>query len=194
MAVPFFIGVFLVPTFGYIIDKIGQRSYLAVSSAIFGFIVFVMFFLLPPLIPLIALGFTYSLFASVIWPSIAIVCDKQHTGLAFGLSTSLQNAGLAFFPVIVAALLTHYNNDYSVALLFFLTMMGISIFLCILLINEDKKLGGILNNVKFDEEQLKLQKEKLDNEAINYKADNESKATRLPSSEDEEKVLISREN
>ena len=113
MAVPFFMSIFFVPCFGYLIDKLGKRSWLALISSISGFCVFVLFYFVNPLIPLVLLGLTYSLFASVIWPSIAIVCKKEMAGLAFGLSTSLQNGGLALFPVIVAAILSSSGNNYK---------------------------------------------------------------------------------
>lgn len=158
MAIPFFMGIFFVPLFGYILDKVGKRAYFALLSAILGFLCFIMFYFLPPIIPLITLGMTYSLFASVIWPSIAIVTKKEYAGLAFGISTSFQNAGLALFPVIVATILTNTNNNYYISLGFFLLMMGISFLMCILLILEDKKQNNILNN---------LGAEEMDNKDIN---------------------------
>ena len=112
MSIPFIIGIFFVPLFGYLIDKFGKRAHLSLLSAILGLFCFFLFITITPLIPLIILGLTYSLFASVIWPSIAIVTTKEMAGLAFGISTSIQNAGLALFPVIVAYILTETKNNY----------------------------------------------------------------------------------
>lgn len=207
MAVPFFLSIFCVPAFGFLLDKFGKRVYFALISACTGLLCFILFYLLSPLIPLILLGITYSLFASVIWPSIAIVTKKEYTGLAFGISTSMQNAGLAIFPIIVAAILTHSSNNYQLALIFFLSMMLISIVLCVLLILEDKKRNGILNNLKIEEEKmiipenveiLSKNSKKQDNISGNNSENGEnklisSKSTKsesLPKSKEEENIPI----
>lgn len=114
MAVPFFIGAFLVPVLGYIIDKIGKRAYFMCIASFSGLLCFSMFYFLPPIIPIITLGVTYSLFAVVIWPAIALVVDKRLVGLAYGLTTSIQNFGLALFPVVVASIYTSSQSYYVV--------------------------------------------------------------------------------
>ena len=77
MSIPFVISGFLVPLFGYTIDKVGQRAYLAVFSSIMGLIAFSSLYYINPLYSLILIGVTYSLFASVIWPAISLVVKKN---------------------------------------------------------------------------------------------------------------------
>ena len=38
----------------------------------------------------------------MLWPSVPLVVEKRLTGLAYGVCTSVQNLGLALFPLIVA--------------------------------------------------------------------------------------------
>ena len=113
MAIPFTIGIFFVPICGYIIDRIGERAYVTLLSSCSGFLVFSLLYICPPVIPLILLGLTYSLFATVIWPSMAMVVKKDMVGIAYGIATSIQNLGLAIFPVLVAVILTNTDNNYN---------------------------------------------------------------------------------
>jgi ABC-type transport system involved in cytochrome c biogenesis permease subunit len=61
-----------------------------------------------PVLPLIGQGIAYSLFAAVLWPSVTLVVEERLTGTAFGVMTSIQNIGLALFPMLIA---TIYNNS-----------------------------------------------------------------------------------
>jgi len=78
MSIPFFISAFMVPIFGTIIDKFGQRAYLTLLSSVVGFVAFMMFSYFNPIYALIVLGLTYSMFASVIWPAISLVVKKSY--------------------------------------------------------------------------------------------------------------------
>jgi MFS family permease len=133
MSVPFFISAIMVPIYGIIIDIFGQRAYLSLFASFLGFISFTMFFYVPPIYALIMLGLTYSLFASVIWPAISLVVRKDLVGFAYGVTTSLQNAGLSLFPLVVAAIYSHSKN-YLTTIYFFLSLMLISILFSIALI------------------------------------------------------------
>jgi MFS family permease len=52
---------------------------------------------------LLGLGLGYSVFAAVIWPSVAYVVDSKALGTAYGVVTSLQNFGLFAIPLLVGA-------------------------------------------------------------------------------------------
>jgi MFS family permease len=77
MSIPFFISAFMVPLYGTVIDKFGQRAYLTLISSVVGLGSFAMFFYLPAAYALVLLGMTYSMFASVIWPAISLVVKKS---------------------------------------------------------------------------------------------------------------------
>jgi MFS family permease len=57
-------------------------------------------------------GLAYSAFAAVIWPSVPLVVEKKFIGLGYGAITSIQNAGLASFPLIVASIYENSGDEY----------------------------------------------------------------------------------
>lgn len=156
MGVPFFIGAIMVPIVGALIDKFGNRTILALLSGAMCLITFVFFYLMQPLFPLILLGISYSIFAAVIWPSIAIsVNDKEKVGLAYGTTTSIQSLGLAINPLIVASLLVGFGS-YQFCLLFFTFLGFISMLFGLWLLYENQyNYNSLLDKVKFDDEEEK---------------------------------------
>ena len=73
MSVPFSILAILVPIWGILIDKFGNRAYFLFLSTLLCLFAFTMFYISIPISAIILLGVTWSLFASVIWPSISLV-------------------------------------------------------------------------------------------------------------------------
>jgi MFS family permease len=70
-------------------------------------------------------GLAYSAFAAVIWPSVPIVCEKKYIGLGYGAITSIQNAGLASFPLIVAAIYESSGDEYIPNCEFFFVSLAV---------------------------------------------------------------------
>ena len=58
-----------------------------------------------PVAPLVLLGVCYSVYASALWPSIALVIEPRFHATAYGVTTAVQNLGLAVGPLIVAKLM-----------------------------------------------------------------------------------------
>ena len=56
------------------------------------------------------LGISYSIFASVLWPCVALVTNKKLLGLALGIMQSFQNLTLFISPIIVASIYTATNS------------------------------------------------------------------------------------
>ena len=172
MGIPFFISAIMVPIFGYIIDKYGKRAFLTLLSGILCVISFICLYLFYPVFPLILLGVTYSLFAAVIWPSISIVVNQNDIGFAYGVTTALQNLGMAVNPVIVAGILIHTNNYYCCLTYFGLFgLTAIALGVALLHINNTSY-DNVLSKVEFDErehtgdndERLHLRSEDSDDE------------------------------
>ena len=111
MILNFIIIVLFIPSIGYFVDIQGKRTKLLISAASLGVITYSLFIFSHPTIPLILLGITYSIFSTVIWPSLVLIVKKEiiviyhlfmnNQGVAFGLSLSLQNLGIMIFPLIV---------------------------------------------------------------------------------------------
>lgn len=128
MSVPFIIGAILTPIFGIIIDRIGKRSHFIILSSFSSIISFSLFFYIQPLIPLALLGITYSVFASTIWPTVSLICNKRLVGAAYGVMTSLQNLGLSIFPMMIATIFASYNKYENVSSIT-LSCLGVILFI-----------------------------------------------------------------
>ncbi len=141
MSVPFFIAGFLIPINGFLIDVFGKRAYFILLSSILAFCTFILFYFTTPMVGLVLLGVTYSVFAAVIWPVISLVVRKSHVGFAYGVATSLQNLGLSITPLIVAYIFSK-SNSYFTTIIFFVAMTLVSIVFSIALIILNQKRGG----------------------------------------------------
>jgi MFS family permease len=93
---------------GAAIDRVGLRAVLNLVSATL--IVLVHLALtyttsVPPVVPLLFLGICYSIYASALWPSIALVTEPKYHATAYGVVTAVQNLGLAVVPLGVGLLM-----------------------------------------------------------------------------------------
>jgi MFS family permease len=150
MALPFFISSLLVPFIGIAVDKFGMRGKLLIFSAFLGVLTYILFIFATPIFPLILLGFTYAIFASVFWPALTLVVPKNIVGIALGFATSLQNLGLVFFPLIIAFIYTN-SKSYDVTLLFFICIMTLALGLGVFVDFEDLKNNRTLHSVSLEE-------------------------------------------
>ena len=73
MGFPFFVSIILVPVFSLFVVKNDKKEYILFVSTIFSLLAFSMFYFFTPIYSIILLGLSYSLFASVIWPTISLV-------------------------------------------------------------------------------------------------------------------------
>lgn len=153
MSIPFFMGAVLIPIFGLIIDNFGKRTFFALLSGIMCMLSFVLFYVMEPIIPLIILGLSYSIFASMIWAAVSIsVRNKEKVGLAYGITTSIQNCGLAIFPIIVASIYAN-SGGYMYCLMFFASLGFISLGFGLWIIFENNyHYEGLLDKTKFEDE------------------------------------------
>jgi MFS family permease len=114
MSIPYIISACLSPFLGAFVDRFGYRAVIATVAP--GALILVHSLLgfsdVNPVGPLVGQGLSYAMFAAVIWPSIPLVIEPQYIGLGYGVTTSVQNLGLALFPVIIAALYTANGNLY----------------------------------------------------------------------------------
>ncbi len=113
-------SAFLVPFCGIFVDYYGGRASFLLFCSLIIMAVHLTLALtnITPIIPLLFLGLSYSIYGVAIWPSIATVAEYQETalgrtsgkappklvGTAFGISTSALNTALTIFPVITAGI------------------------------------------------------------------------------------------
>lgn len=144
MALPFIVSGITVPLIALWIDKYGYRCVLLNISSIticLSFVIMQLYSIIPGLI---LFGLSFSIFAAVVWPSIALVISEKYVGFALSLTTSMQNLSMSLFPLIVAFIYSKYNRyDYVLSFFTFLSIIAILLSISITKINGDN--NGILN-------------------------------------------------
>mmetsp|Transcript_21546 Transcript_21546/g.3523 ORF Transcript_21546/g.3523 Transcript_21546/m.3523 type:complete len:182 (-) Transcript_21546:343-888(-) len=96
ISITYLISAIFSPFLGLMIDKIGKRVWMIILSAGMMTITHLAFLIMPDcdqcvysILPLILLGFGYSIYASVIWASIPYVVMPKTVGTAFGLGYAI---------------------------------------------------------------------------------------------------------
>ncbi len=133
------------PFAGHLVDKIGRRASLMIigsllmipSHSLMGLTY------IYPAYPMIALGAAFVLVPAAMWPSIPLLVPKEKLGTAFGLTTMIQNIGLALFPYLNGKL-RDITSSYTSSLLMFASLGFIGLIFSLLLLYEDKKQNNIL--------------------------------------------------
>ena len=137
----FLAAVFATPVFGLILDRTGRNATLLAGSALLLPLSFLALATLPGSAGLSTalLGVSFSSLPAVLWPTVVRYSPPEHLGTAYGLMTTLQNAGL-FGANIIAG----YLNDTSgasaanpggyVPMLWFFGLLSLAAFLCALVL------------------------------------------------------------
>lgn len=114
MSIPYIISACLSPLLGGVVDRFAMRAIIATVSPLVLVVVhcFLGFSNVSPVGPLIGQGLAYSGFAAVLWPSVALVVEPRLVGLGYGIVVSIQNFGLAVFPLIIATIYQDHGNHY----------------------------------------------------------------------------------
>jgi MFS family permease len=106
----FLAAAFATPLFGLLLDRIGRNTLLLVIGSVLLPLSFLALGVIPGGAGLSTtlLGVSFSLLPAVLWPTVARYAAAEQLGTAYGLMTTLQNAGL--FAANIAA---GYINDAS---------------------------------------------------------------------------------
>jgi len=156
MSIPDFLSALLVPFCGVLVDKYGNPLRLLLISALLiatahytlGFT------MTTPIIPLLLLGISYSLYGVALWPSIANVVHLQEekdgfeyrlVGTAYGISTSALNSSLTLFPIICAAIRVQ-TGDYEGVFAFFSFLGCVGAAICMITAWSDR--DGVLKDME----------------------------------------------
>lgn len=155
MSIPYLISALSSPPLGLLVDKIGRRAQIASLASGLLFIVHLTMAVShsSPVLPLIGQGIAYSCYAAVIWPSVPLTVDKKFTGTAFGVITSVQNIGLALFPLMIASIYKASGDSYIPNVeFFFMSCAGLGVAIGLLLNRLDHRHGRKLNGIASDDE------------------------------------------
>lgn len=77
MSIPFIISAILFPVAGCVVDKLGNRITLLLFAGFMLFMTHIGFLIVNPLVPLITLGLSYTLFGAIVWPTVAVVVEES---------------------------------------------------------------------------------------------------------------------
>lgn len=156
MSIPYLISAISSPPLGHLVDKFGRRAQIAVLSSS---LLFLVHFTLAvaassPVGPLVGQGIAYSLYAAVLWPSVPLTVPKQYTGTAFGVITSIQNIGLAVFPLVIAAIYNASGGKYIPNVeFFFMACAAAGVVVGIFMNRLDRRHGNKLNKASSENEE-----------------------------------------
>ncbi|KAL9188886.1 hypothetical protein ACHAXT_011376 [Thalassiosira profunda] len=148
MSIPYLISALSSPPLGHLVDNVGRRAQIAVvsSTLLFGVHLTLAMSASSPIGPMVGQGIAYSLYAAVLWPSVPLTVPKQYTGTAFGVITSIQNIGLALFPLMIAAIYNASGGRYIPNVeYFFMSCAAAGVVVGIFLNRLDRRYGNKLN-------------------------------------------------
>lgn len=138
MGIPFLVSASLTPVIGLFADRFGGASTMTLASPVVLVGVHTMLIATTsvPIFPLVAQGVAYSMYAAALWPLIGRSVREEDVGMAYGVTTALQNIGLATIPPVVAALRVKAGDYNSVESLFVvLSVCGVVFGMGLLLVD-----------------------------------------------------------
>jgi MFS family permease len=133
----FLAAVFATPVFGLLLDRTRRNSLLLALGSVLLPLSFLVLSTMPGGAGLSTalLGVSFSFLPAVLWPTVVRYAPPEHLGTAYGLMTTLQNAGL-----FGANLVAGHLNDISGAgagnaagyapMLWFFGLLSLAAFLC----------------------------------------------------------------
>ncbi|KAJ3218309.1 hypothetical protein HDU67_006081 [Dinochytrium kinnereticum] len=161
MSIPDSMSAILVPICGAFVDRYGNRALLLIfcSIVIAGVHLTLGLTYLNPVIPLVFLGLSYSIYGVAIWPSIATIIQHEEQvlwdsmpedspmprllGSAYGLSTAALNTALTIIP-LVAAQVRVGGGSFIPVEMFFVGLAVAGTISSIMLFIIDRMNGSIL--------------------------------------------------
>mmetsp|Transcript_10852 Transcript_10852/g.23980 ORF Transcript_10852/g.23980 Transcript_10852/m.23980 type:complete len:664 (+) Transcript_10852:70-2061(+) len=156
MSIPYLISAMSSPPLDHLVDRYGRRAQIAVVSSSLLFMVHLTLALSSssPIGPMLGQGIAYSLYAAVLWPSVPLTVPKQYTGTAFGVITSIQNIGLALFPLLIAAIYDGSGGRYIPNVeFFFMSCAAAGVVVGIFMNRVDRRYGDKLNGATGTEDE-----------------------------------------
>ena len=117
MCIPFLVGAICIPFFGLVVNLIGRRSHILIVATSLGTVSFISLYASNTLFALILLGIAYTLFATVLWPTVTMVLNKSILAFAFGYFSSVINLTLFLFQIVVMMIYHKTNSYYMVCFL-----------------------------------------------------------------------------
>lgn len=144
-----FASMICAPFAGRLVDKWGRRATLMIVGSLIMIPSHLIMGLTKvyPAYPMISLGVAFVLVPAAMWPSIPLIVPKDKVGTAFGLTTMIQNIGLATFPFLNGKL-RELTSTYTSSLIMFAGLGFAGLVFALLLKKADAREGGALERSK----------------------------------------------
>lgn len=119
------------PFMGFCIDSTGRNIVWILSGIILTMLAhgLLAFTFITPYIPVVIMGFAYSILASALWPIVSIIIPKHQIATAYGIMQSIQNLGLAVVMYWAGKLVD--LQGYLMVEILYLLFLSVSLFLTI---------------------------------------------------------------
>ncbi len=140
-----FASMIFAPVFGQLVDRVGRRASMMVVGSLLMVPAFLImgFSMVAPAFPMVMLGTSFVLVPAAMWPSIPLIVEKNRVGTAFGLTTMIQNFGLAAFPYL-NGYLRDVTENYTASMVMFSSLGLFGLLFAFLLLRSDRRGGGVL--------------------------------------------------
>ncbi|NUQ81225.1 MAG: MFS transporter [Bacteroidetes bacterium] len=140
-----FASMVFAPFAGTILDRVGKRASIMIVGSLLMIPAYLLLALtdMNPVFPMVLLGGAFVLVPAAMWPSIALIVKRDYTGTAFGITTFIQNIGLALFPFL-NGYLRDSTHSYTASMLMFASLGVLGLVFSILLLKADKANGSVL--------------------------------------------------
>jgi MFS family permease len=140
-----FASMVFAPVFGQLVDRFGRRASMMVIGSLLMVPAYLImaFTMVPPAFPMIMLGASFVLVPAAMWPSIPLIVERNRVGTAFGLTTMIQNVGLALFPML-NGYLRDTTGSYTASMAMFSSLGLFGLLFALALLRSDRRGGGVL--------------------------------------------------
>ena len=138
----------LAPILGRFVDKTGRRGRIMLAGSALLIPCYLLMGLtqLTPILPMILLGFAFSLVPAALWPAVPLIVEDKAVGTAFGLMTMIQNLGLAAVPWLIGYL-RDTTEDYTSGMMVFAGLGVLAVIFAAFLRRADASAGSPLEKV-----------------------------------------------
>ncbi|KRZ73855.1 Major facilitator superfamily domain-containing protein 1 [Trichinella papuae] len=144
----YMMSIVMSPLFGALVDLSGYNIYWMFVSIIMALITHILlaFTSLTPYVAVAICGFSYSLLAASLWPSVSYVVAENAIATAYGVIPSVQNFGLALAFLYIGEMLDRWG--YFALELNYIVWLIVSLLFTIALLFVDKANGVQINKTR----------------------------------------------
>ncbi len=140
-------SMFFAPFAGRLVDRAGRRASLMIVGSLLMIPAHLLLGLtmLTPVLSMLVLGAAFVLVPAALWPAVPLIVEKERVGTAFGLMATMQNVGLALFP-LWNGYLRDATHGYEASQIMFAALGVVGLGSAIVLKRFDARTGRTLES------------------------------------------------